>query len=227
MVAGEHLLKPEGILPTCASIAYGIGFVSLFAYAVATWEEAPAFFDKPSAKPQPLDVCRQLRPVVLVSVGWALLYYCFLQGQAAAAFWVHRHRREAGKKNDDPTSPPGQKSDQKILTFAEVKYGPMNKNVGMILTMDRSVGNMLEQTAPFLLGLWLHALVASADNAAWHGWLWLLLRALYPVAFAHPSMSPALWGIQRRVGISWVSMVTWPQYFIVWKLLVGSVQACW
>ena len=220
-MGAEHLLKPEGILPTCASVAYGCAFVALFAHAVITWEEAPAI--AAPAKPQSLDVCRQLRPVVLVSVGWALLYYCFLQGQAAAAFWVHRQRREAGRRAEDPSTP----SQKQVLTFAEVKYGPMNKNVSMILTMDRSVGNMLEQTPPFLLSLWLHALVASADNAAWHGWLWLLLRALYPVAFAHPSMSPALWGIQRQVGISWVSLVTWPQYLVVWKLLAGSVQACW
>ena len=104
------------------------------------------------------------------------------QGQAAAAFWVHRLRREAGKE-----SPKLER--RKTLTFAAVKYGTLNANYNLILTMDRSVGNMLEQTPPFLLALWLHALTASAADAAWFGWLWLMLRALYPFAFAHPSMS--------------------------------------
>ena len=67
---------------------------------------------------------------------------------------------------------------------------------------DRSVLNLLEQTPPFLLGLWLHALAASPTTAARLGWWWLMLRASYPVAFAYPSMSPSLWGVQRRLGTS-------------------------
>ena len=163
---------------------------------------------------------KRFRPVVLVSAAWMALYYCFLQGQAAAAFWVHRLRREAGKE-----SPKLER--RKTLTFAAVKYGTLNANYNLILTMDRSVGNMLEQTPPFLLALWLHALTASAADAAWFGWLWLMLRALYPFAFAHPSMSEKLWGLQRRIGISWVSFVTWPSYFVVWKLLIGAIQSCY
>ena len=54
-----------------------------------------------------------------------------------------------------------------------------------------------------------------------------MLRALYPFAFAHPSMSEKLWGLQRRIGISWVSFVTWPSYFVVWKLLIGAIQSCY
>merc|ERR1712023_39298 len=128
-----------------------------------------------------------------------------------------------GKKDDTPPSLQGRP--QKVLTFAEVKYGQSHTNVGLMLTMDRSVGNLLEQTPPFLLSLWLHALTASADDAAWLGWIWLLLRATYPVAFAHPSMTPALWGVQRRIGISWVNFVTWPSYFVVWTLLLGAARA--
>ena len=212
-MAKEHLLRPEGILPSCASAAYGCAFVGLLLYAMS--EEA----DPPNPKVPPVDM-RRLRPVVLVSAAWMALYYCFLQGQAAAAFWVHRLRREAGKE-----SPKLER--RKTLTFAAVKYGTLNANYNLILTMDRSVGNMLEQTPPFLLALWLHALTASAADAAWFGWLWLMLRALYPFAFAHPSMSEKLWGLQRRIGISWVSFVTWPSYFVVWKLLIGAIQSCY
>jgi hypothetical protein len=113
-----------------------------------------------------------------------------------------------------------------LQDFADVKYGSNRAQQGLILTMDRSVGNLLEQTPPFLLALWLHALTVSPHAAAWYGWLWLLLRASYPIAFAFPSMSPAMWGVQRLVGISWVSFVTWPSYFVVWMMLYRSSKAC-
>ena len=213
-MGNDHLLRPEGILPTCACVGYGVGFLCLFAYAVSASSTSSAEKQLP-----PFDVHR-LRPVVLVTIGWNALYCCFLQGQAAAAFWVHKLRREVGnKKNADADGKGG-------ITFASVKYGTHNANVGLILTMDRSVGNMLEQTPSFLVSLWLHALIGSADEAAWLGWVWLFLRASYPLAFAHPSMSPALWGVQRRIGISWISFVTWPSYMVVWYLLLGAAKAC-
>ena len=86
---------------------------------------------------------------------------------------------------------------------------------------------MLEQTPPFLLGLWLHAMTASPATAARLGWWWLMLRASYPVAFAYPSMSPRLWGLQRRLGISYVSFVTWPSYAVVWSLLYSAAEVSW
>ena len=89
------------------------------------------------------------------------------------------------------------------------------------------LASLLEQTPPFLLAVWLHALTASPVNAAWLGWVWLLLRAAYPIGFAHPSMTPMLWGVQRRLGISWVSFLTWPSYAITWSLLFGAAKACY
>lgn len=205
----------EGILPTCACLSYGAAFLALFACAI--------FFTPSTAahEPPPLDATR-LRPVVLCSIGWCALYFCFLQGQAAAAFWIHKKRRaSASSKKED-----GGTRDKKAIDFADVKYGSNRAQQGLILTMDRSVGNLLEQTPPFLLALWLHALTVSPHAAAWYGWLWLLLRASYPIAFAFPSMSPAMWGVQRLVGISWVSFVTWPSYFVVWMMLYRSSKAC-
>ena len=199
----------------CACMCFGMAFLGLLCFAIL-WH-----FDPPRSSSPPSEAQR-VRPVVLVTLGWCALYYCMLQGQAAAAFWVHRQRREAGKRDEALDRQQSNKS----ISFAEVKYGSARSNTGLILTMDRSVGNMLEQTPPFLLGLWLHALVASAEHAALLGWLWLLLRASYPVAFANPSWSPGLWGVQRIVGISWVSFVTWPSYAVVWMLLIGSWRAC-
>ena len=48
---------------------------------------------------------KRFRPVILVTIGWCALYFCFLQGQAAAAFWIHKKRRGSlfsNKKHDDP-----------------------------------------------------------------------------------------------------------------------------
>ena len=93
------------------------------------------------------------------------------------------------------------------------------------MAQDRTCGNFSEQTPPFLAAVWLHALAASPSNAALLGWIWLLLRSCYPIAFAHPSMSKALWGVQRRLGVSWVNFVTWPSYAIIWILLHGAAKA--
>ena len=163
---------------------------------------------------------KRFRPVILVTIGWCALYFCFLQGQAAAAFWIHKKRRNSfsNKKVDDPpASSPGvahlaqarprahtslalsmppclvhvtslQKSGTPALRltlhdshrcilrtqnsgasipFAAVKYGPRAEvQPGLIFVMDRTVGNLLEQTPPFLLGLWLHAMAASPEVAA-------------------------------------------------------------
>ena len=212
------LLQPEGILPTLAATTFLVCFVSLFAYAVFSW---PAASELPRQTVH-LDT-KHFRPVILVTIGWNALYFAFLQGQAAAAFWIHRQCREASNKKDD--GPRGASRPMTTLSFADVKYGPSRATQGLILTMDRTAGNLLEQTPPFLVALWLAALTGAPIDAAWYGWAWLLLRATYPFAFAHPSMTPALWGVQRTIGISWVNFVTWPSYFIVWTLLYRTACA--
>jgi len=231
-----YLCSTEGLLPTYASVGYGLLFIGLLSKAVVSFYDEtdiqqPSTRSRPAASPQPGGLgilgagsATSLQPVILVTLGWCALYYCFLQSQAAAAFWIHKAvRREANKKEDpakDGTRP------ARAIDFAAVKYGRAN-TTGLIFVMDRSVGNMLEQTPPFLLALWLHAVTVSPRDAAFLGWLWLLLRASYPVAFAHPSMSPALWGAQRRFGIAPVSFVTWPSYALVWRLMWGAAKAVW
>ena len=219
MTTSSYLMKGEGILPTSACIAAGVVFLALAVHSFffATADE----LSRGTKVPPPLMDAKRMRPVVVVTIAWSALYYCFLMGQAASVFWVHKILREGGGSKKDESARP-----LKSISFAEVKYGSqVRQNTGLILTMDRSVGNMLEQTPPFLISLWLHALMASADDAARLGWAWLLLRASYPIAFAHPSMSQALWGVQRSIGISWVSFVTWPSYAIVWSLLMGAGRA--
>ena len=222
MPVSGYLMKQDGILPTSACIAFATAFFTLFAYAIYSCPSAADIARESKTLYVHQADAKRLRPVVIVTIGWSALYYCFLQGQAASAFWIHKIRRER-----DSEGSPKVGRQMKPLDFADVKYGTQRNKGEFILTMDRSVGNLLEQTPPFLLALWLHALLVSSHDAASLGWVWLLLRASYPLAFAHPSWSPSLWGVQRSIGISWVSFVTWPSYAIVWTLLGGVAKACW
>lgn len=213
----------EGILPTYAAFGFGILFISLLAQAALSPSSLLATNACLATQCASIGT---LRPAILVTIGWCALYFCFLQCQSAAAFWIHKVKREEGGKKDDLAAR-RESGKSSGITFASVKYSGRANTSGLIFVMDRSVGNMLEQTPPFLLGVWLHAIAVSPEDAAWYGWFWLVMRATYPIMFAHPSMSPALWNAQRRFGISWVSFVTWPSYAVVWRLLYGAAKVCW
>ena len=113
-----YLLKPEGLIPTCACVSFAFVFVCIFGYALLSPDAAV------TKKSQQKADFAFLRPVVLVTLGWNALYFCFLQGQAAAAFWIHRQLREAGSpkaRDDEPKQ-------SKVITFASVKYGSDHSN---------------------------------------------------------------------------------------------------
>merc|ERR1712232_269990 len=93
-----------------------------------------------------------------------------------AVFWVRKVKREEGGKKDDLAAR-RESGKSSGITFASVKYSGRANTSGLIFVMDRSVGNMLEQTPPFLLGVWLHAIAVSPEDAAWYGWFWLVMRA--------------------------------------------------
>ena len=86
---GGYILKMDGIIPTCASI--GFGTIFLVCAAVAWFVPHPVVDLKLSEKAA---VAHAYRPVVLVTLAWNALYFCFLHGQSASAFWVHRELRE-------------------------------------------------------------------------------------------------------------------------------------
>lgn len=57
-----------------------------------------------------------------------------------------------------------------------------------MLGWDRTVGNMLEQSVPFLTLFWLNIWLSSFGGVshgyiAAAGWLYVALRSLYPVSF--------------------------------------------
>lgn len=143
-------IRIEGLLPTCACFSFGLLFIGIFALALTTTQLA-----SDSPKSFPAVNAKLYQPVVLVTLGWNALYFCFLQGQAAAAFWVHKMRREGAKKDDDPQRSPSSSRHGSgySIPFAQVKYGREFSNSGMVFMMDRTVGNMLEQSAPFLVSV--------------------------------------------------------------------------
>jgi uncharacterized MAPEG superfamily protein len=81
---------------------------------------------------------------------------------------------------------------------------------------DRTQLNMLEQLPVFLLALWLHAWVVSAESATIAGAVWLGARAMYPVILG----STLDRDIPRRL---WVS--TGLGYAALWFMIGGIVLA--
>jgi hypothetical protein len=85
---------------------------------------------------------------------------------------------------------------------------------GRMLAADRAVANTHEQMVPFLLSMWLHAVLVSPTRAAALGGAYVVLRALYPVLLGR-----SLSKIQSKR----VFFVTGPCYGIVFYLLGSTV----
>jgi hypothetical protein len=113
----------------------------------------------------------EFAPVVLVTAGWALLYYAFLFDQSATAFVVLKDAKRKAKMEGKP-----------MPQLSDVKYGRYSKSA-RVRASDRTVGNYLEQSVPFLVSLWAHAAFVSPVNAAAVGWTWIAFRFVYPWAY--------------------------------------------
>ena len=101
------------------------------------------------------------------------------------------------------------KDGEKPPSMSSIKYG---KGGGLpILRANRSVANLIEQTIPFLLGIWLHCVFVDPLAAARLGWLWIAVRGFYPFVFGK---GPLLFA------------VTLPNYvciFLMFKPFMGTV----
>lgn len=107
-----------------------------------------------------------LKPTLFPAFVSIALFYVFLFVQSASAFSTHQVLKDEAKARGD-----------KAPVLGDVKYG--GKAIP-VLRMERTVGNFLEQSVPFYLGLFLHAVFVSPNAAAKAGWLWIAFRCYYP-----------------------------------------------
>ena len=101
-----------------------------------------------------------------VTIAWIALYYCFLFFQGMSKYYIYLKEKTDGKK----------------VNMTKIKYFG-GSNDRLILTGDRTAGNMVEQSIPFLASLWLCAMFHSPAEATKWGWYWLGSRVIYPVCF--------------------------------------------
>jgi len=83
---------------------------------------------------------------------------------------------------------------------------PLHKKWG-----DRTFGNLVEQSTPFLIGMWGHAVFVSPPKAAALGTAWVVIRLFYPV----------VWAVTKEVPLA----VTLPNYAILgWMFATTAAQ---
>ncbi|KAL3907270.1 MAG: hypothetical protein SGPRY_010233 [Prymnesium sp.] len=120
------------------------------------------------------------KPCFFVSGAWLGLLYTFLFVQSFAAFSSHsKLKKEAAARGERGPS------------LSDVKYSRNGVGAPFVRVMDRTVGNLVEQSLPFLLGMYGYALLVSPGTAAAAGWLWLLFRSYYPIVYQ--MRFPAKW----------------------------------
>ena len=96
--------------------------------------------------------------VIWVTLGYVALYYVFMTHVAIVKIRVMRRCTENGERFERYT---GHYPD--------------------LLAADRVQLNMLEHMPPFLVLLWLQAVVVSPRSASIMGAIYVIIRALYPV----------------------------------------------
>lgn len=87
---------------------------------------------------------------------------------------------------------------------------------GRMLAADRAVANTHEQMVPFLVAMWLFALLVSPFWATFLGSVYIALRALYPFLLGKSV---------ERTQSKRVFIATGPGYLIVFTMLATSVWA--
>lgn len=112
---------------------------------------------------------RALVPVAIATIASTCLYYVFIFAQGGGSLLAHELvSTKARKDGEQPT-------------IASVKYGAAA--FPYVRTLDRSVGNFMEQWPPLLIAMWLYALFVDAPRAGALGMCWVLTRSYYP--FVH------------------------------------------
>mmetsp|Transcript_118719 Transcript_118719/g.206761 ORF Transcript_118719/g.206761 Transcript_118719/m.206761 type:complete len:185 (-) Transcript_118719:474-1028(-) len=80
---------------------------------------------------------------------------------------------------------------------------PLHKKWG-----DRTFGNLVEQSTPFLIGMWGHAVFVSPPKAAALGTAWVVIRLFYPVVWAATKEMPVAITMPNYAILIWMYAVT-------------------
>ena len=139
-------------------------------------------------------------PIIRTTLGYITLCFAFVTFQSWTKLKTHAMLKKEAKKEA--------KKGAATESFNSIKYNLSSKSHKLCLTGDRTVGNLLEQSIPFLLSLWLHATYVDVGTASRLGWLWLFSRAAYPFAF--------------HLGMPYLFISTVPGYAAI-MALVGPV----
>jgi len=146
-------------------------------------------------------------PVSYVTGAWFSMFYTFLFHQAYTHFCVHikmvqehRMRKESGEKEEH-------------IDLMYVKSGGYkNREVAVVNT---TVRNTMEQSLTLLPLLWMCATLGGEDGVAaatTGGWIWVITRAYYPIAYA--------------AGMPWLFLSTIPGYcaqsYLLFKIIAAS-----
>ena len=103
----------------------------------------------------------ELRPLILATVVYFLLYYVFCIFQSFAKFYIVLTQKEK-------------------RSLREIKY---ESTRGLALLSDRTFLNMLEQAPPCLAAFWLYGLLIDPKRAAHLFYWYIATRAIYPIAY--------------------------------------------
>jgi len=138
-----------------------------------------------------------LRALARFLCAWALTYYGFLFNQSCTA--IEAYKVTSAKATESKEKPP---------SFADVKYG--RARVGSVLVADRAVGNFMEQSLALFPALFAHFYVVGGLRGVRAAWTWLVVRWLYPAAFAR--------------GLPWFIFVTVPNYACVFGMYIDLAR---
>jgi len=139
-----------------------------------------------------------IKSVIHVTIAYIILYYVFLYTQSFIVWFRYFKAKATNKDKDKP------------VKFNAIKY---DKSQGdkLSLTGDRTVGNLMEQAIPFLTSLWLCATYGSPEYASKVGWIYVITRSYYPLAFYY--------------GLPYLLFSTIPGYLCVTALLYNVISS--
>ena len=150
----------------------------------------------PAASGASLDAVSTYHAPLRVSVAFLVLTYAFLYFQSLSKYYVMTKEKKEGK----------------AVNLTKIKYFG-GSNDRLVLTGDRTAGNLVEQSVPFLASLWLCAVFYSPAYAARMGWGWLMSRIIYPVAF--------------HLGFPYILLSTVPGYGFIFALIWPLAGQAW